>query len=127
MIDHFGITVSDIKVSRIFYQAVLSSLGYVVTADFSTSVGFGIVQGSGKSSDPGGDFWLAQGTPMSPRVHFAFAAPSHDHVGNFYASGIKAGGVDNGKPGFRLQYHPHYYATFLLDPDGYNVEAVCHQ
>ncbi len=126
MIDHFGISVSDIKASRKFYEVVLGSLGYVVNADFSTTIGFGIVQSSGKSADPGGEFWLSEGVPMNPRAHFAFGAASHEEVRNFYALGLAAGGVDNGKPGFRLQYHPRYYAAFLLDPDGYNIEAVCH-
>ena len=129
MIDHFSINVANIRASRIFYTAVLGSLGYVMITNRSTSISFG-VEDAGlwcNGADPGGDFWLSQGRPMYPRVHFAFAAASHAQVKSFYALGLTAGGVGNGKPGLRLQYHPCYYAAFLLDPDGYNIEVVCHK
>lgn len=137
MIDHLGITVRDINKSRIFYSKLLAALGYVLITDGPTSVGFGVPGGHdghdvyGKSTDPGGDFWISTGAPTGPNrvspVHFAFSAVSQTAVSDFYTAGILAGGIDNGAPGIRPQYHPNYYAAFLLDPDGYNIEAVCHR
>ena len=121
-----GITVSDLKGSRLFYSKCLATLGYVVITDNPDSVSFGVKDGFGKSIDPGGDFWLSEGVPMGPPVHFAFCAASRLVVDAFFAAGISSGGTDNGAPRIRSQYHPNYYATFLLDPDGYNIEAVCH-
>ena len=126
MIDHMGITVSDIMRSRAFYAKTLASLGYELIVDSATSVSFGVRNGFGKSTDPGGDFWLSQGVPTAPLVHFAFCAASPMAVDAFFAEGISSGGTDNGAPQIRAHYHPHYYAAFLLDPDGYNIEAVCH-
>jgi len=126
MIDHFGITVSDIEKSKKFYLKTLGALGYVLVMSKPKSAGFGVRYGHGKSFDPGGDFWLTEGAPMNPRVHFAFSAASQTIVDTFYAEGKIAGGIENGAPSLRPQYHPNYYATFLLDPDGYNIEAVCH-
>ena len=126
LIDHMGITVSNIKKSKIFYSEILTTLGYVLIIDNPTSISFGVKDGHGKSSDPCGDFWLSQGTPMAPPVHFAFSAVSQAAVDAFFAVGVVSGGIDNGAPDIRTQYHSNYYATFLLDPDGYNVEAVCH-
>ncbi|MBT4889137.1 MAG: VOC family protein, partial [Rhodospirillales bacterium] len=83
-------------------------------------------EGHGKSTDPGGDFWLSEGTPMTPRVHIAFNAASKEIVDGFYEAGVAAGGTGNGEPGIWTQYHPNYYAAFVLDFDGYNIEAVCH-
>lgn len=126
MIDHIGITVRDLRISKVFYTNVLASLGYVLIADNPTSISFGVKDGHGKSTDPGGDFWLSAGGPMRPPAHFAFSAASQMAVDAFYAAGIAAGGIDNGAPGLRAQYHSNYYAAFLLDPDGYTIEAVCH-
>ena len=126
MIDHIGITVSNLNRSREFYTKSLVALGYVVVTDTPTSVGFGVIDGHGKSTDPGGDFWISEGEPMVPPVHFAFNATSHLIVDGFFTAGMAAGGTDNGTPGLRLHFHPNYYAAFLLDPDGYNIEAVCH-
>ena len=126
MIDHMGITVSDIKRSRAFYSKVLEVLGYVPITDKPTSISFGVKDGYGKSTDPSGDFWLSEGVPMVPRVHFAFSAASQNTVDAFFTAGITSGGTDNGSPGIRSKYHLNYYAAFLLDPDGYNIEAVCH-
>ena len=85
-----------------------------------------MVTGHGKSMDPGGDFWISSGIPQTPRTHIAFNAASRKIVENFYKSALSAGGTDNGRPGIRSQYHESYYAAFILDPDGYNIEAVCH-
>ncbi len=126
MIDHMGITVSDIEQSKIFYSNVLGALGYVLYENSPEAVSFGVREGHGKSTDPGGEFWLSEDPLMTPRVHVAFNAATRADVDAFFAAGIAAGGTDNGAPGLRARYHPHYYAAFLLDPDGYNIEAVCH-
>ena len=110
MIDHFGITVKNLEASKLFYQQVLEPLGY--------KIAFAIPQAAG-------DFWLSQG--QSDASHFAFCAETREQVDAFYQAGLAAGGQDNGAPGIRPQYHQPYYAAFVLDPDGNNVEAVCHK
>ena len=126
MLDHIGIAVSDLGRSKRFYAAALRPLGYRVTKEGPASVGFGVPEGSGRSPDPGGDFWISQGAPRRPFAHFAFGAASREAVDAFFEAALAAGGVDNGRPGLRPRYHAHYYAAFVLDPDGYNLEAVCH-
>ncbi|MGV6871573.1 VOC family protein [Pseudochelatococcus sp. B33] len=126
MLDHFSINVSDFDRSKRFYTAALTPLGYRLINDFGDAAGFGVPEGNGKSLDPAGDFWIVRSNPQPPLVHFAFSAASREAVDAFYAAAVAAGGTDNGGPGLRPQYHPHYYAAFILDPDGYNLEAVCH-
>lgn len=126
MLDHIGIDVSDLARSRAFYAAALAPLGYAVTKASPASIGFGVASGEGQSIDPGGDFWIAQGRPSPPLVHFAFNASSREAVDRFFEAALREGGTDNGAPGLRPRYHPDYYAAFVLDPDGYNIEAVCH-
>jgi catechol 2,3-dioxygenase-like lactoylglutathione lyase family enzyme len=115
-IDHVTLRVADVEASRRFYERALAPLG-VETLEFGTSVGFG----------PRGavDFFVAPGEP-GPPVHVAFAAPDRETVDAFHEAALAAGGRDNGPPGLRPQYHAHYYGAFVLDPDGNNVEAVCH-
>ena len=127
MIDHMGITVSDIEKSKAFYAQALGPLGYVLGKYNPKSVSFGVWKGHGKSADPGGDFWISKCSPMTPRVHVAFNAASRMDVNAFHAAGLAAGGIENGAPGLRSHYHPNYYAAFIIDPDGYNIEAVCHE
>ena len=86
----------------------------------------GVVDGHGKSSDPAGDFWIAEGEPQTPRMHIAFNAASRAIVDAFHKAALAAGGQDNGAPGLRPIYHANYYGAFVRDPDGYNIEAVCH-
>lgn len=126
MIDHTGISVTDVVRSKAFYAAALAPLGYVICKDFGEAVGFGVPAGFGRSPDPGGDFWISRGTPYSPRSHFAFSAETPALVDAAYAAAIAAGGTDNGQPGPRPLYHATYYAAFVHDPDGYNFEFVCH-
>lgn len=126
MLDHFGINVSDLESSKNFYLATLAPLNYVLLKEYKEAVGFGVNTEYDKSKDPGGDFWIAKGVPQSPRIHFAFSASSRSAVDKFYNCALEAGGKDNGPPGLRKHYHKHYYAAFILDPDGYNIEAVCH-
>lgn len=126
LIDHIGITVSNLAISREFYSKSLATLGYALTTDNSNSVSFAVGDGYGKSTDPAGDIWLSVGIPMVPRPHFAFSGASRASVDAFFLAGVAAGGTDNGAPRIRSQYHSNYYAAFLHDPDGYNIEAVCH-
>ncbi len=129
MLDHTGITVSDFARSKEFYAAALAPLGYRILKEKADAAGFGVVDGHGASlgHDPGGDFWIAQGEPITPRVHIAFNAASRAVVDAFHKAALAAGGKDNGAPGLRPHYHPSYYAAFVLDPDGHRLEAVCHR
>lgn len=125
MIDHTGLKISDPVASRRFYDAALTPLGYRVLMELPGSVTGGrVVFGYGVPPKP--DFWVAQGTPETPRVHVAFRARTHAEVDAFYRAAMSAGGRDNGPPGPRPHYHASYYGAFVLDPDGHNIEAVCH-
>lgn len=127
MIDHTGFHVSQLAVSRAFYDAALAPLGLRVLRDLGFAVGYGSDEWVAAGYDPGGPFWIAEGAPQEPRVHLAFVAKSHAAVRAFHAAALAHGGRDNGAPGYRPRYHAHYYAAFVLDPDGYNIEAVCHR
>ena len=125
MIDHTGVAVSDIGKSKAFYQKALAPIGYALLAEFSAAVtAHSDVAGFGEPPKP--DFWINQGTPNKPPVHVAFRVSSRAKVDAFYKAAIAAGGVDNVAPGLRPHYHPNYYGAFVLDPDGHNIEAVCH-
>lgn len=120
MIDHLGIYVNDLKRSKDFYQKTLAPLGYQLAFENERVISF--VEPN--SPHPGGDFWIGIGE--SSPIHLAFLASSQEQVQEFHRKGLEAGGRDNGCPGYRESYHPPYYAAFLLDPDGNNIEAVCH-
>lgn len=122
MIDHTGINVSDLARSKAFYLQALAPLGYVVKLELKNAAGLG----EQDSTDPGGDFWISAGAPFVPRSHIAFHAQSEAAVDAFYQAALAAGGRDNGAPGLRPHYHAQYYAAFVHDPDGYNIEAVFH-
>ncbi len=124
MIDHTGITVTTLARSKAFYQAALAPLGYAVSREFDGAVGFADDRNHG--GDPHGDFWINTGEAQTPRTHVAFSARNQAEVQAFHAAALAAGGRDNGGPGLRPHYHPGYYAAFVHDPDGDNVEAVCH-
>jgi catechol 2,3-dioxygenase-like lactoylglutathione lyase family enzyme len=126
MLDHIGIKVSNLERSKDFYRAALRPLNYVLRKEIPSAAGFGVVDGYGKSPDPAGDFWLIEGDPQGPRVHIAFSAGAREQVDAFFAAACAAGGTSNGTPGLRPVYHRHYYAAFILDPDAYNIEVVCH-
>lgn len=124
MIDHSGISVSDFEVSKVFYEIALAPLGasllYMVPVEQTNGEkvgGFGIETPC---------FWLNDGGAQTPPVHFAFKAKNREAVRAFYKAAIDAGGRDNGEPGLRVHYHENYYGAFVLDPDGNNIEAVCH-
>ena len=126
MIDHTGISVSDFQASKAFYARALAAIGYELLAEIPASVtGRTDVAGFGERPKP--DFWISKGTPNQPALHVAFRAESRAQVDAFYKAAIAAGGKDNGAPGLRPHYHPNYYGAFVLDPDGHNIEAVCHQ
>ena len=124
MIDHTGINVSDFERSKAFYARALAPLGYTICLELESAAGFGAQEGAG--DDPGGDFWISAGDPQTPRTHIAFRAAGEEHVAMFHRAAIEAGGTDNGAPGPRPHYHEGYYAAYVLDPDGFNIEAVYH-
>jgi catechol 2,3-dioxygenase-like lactoylglutathione lyase family enzyme len=125
MIDHTGINVSDLAASKAFYLAALAALGYEARKEKDDIVIFGAKERI-EGEDPAGDFYIAEGDVLSPRSHVAFRAKSRSDVEAFHLAALAAGGRSNGAPGLRPQYHGSYYAAFVLDPDGYNIEAVCH-
>jgi catechol 2,3-dioxygenase-like lactoylglutathione lyase family enzyme len=126
MIDHTGLDISDPSKSRHFYEEALAPLGYKVLMEVPVEfTGGAVVFGMGVPPKP--DFWLHQGTPQKPRLHVAFRAANRAIVDAFYRAAMAAGGKDNGAPGLRPHYHEHYYGAFVLDPDGHNIEACCHE
>ncbi len=125
MIDHTGLVVSDYASSRQFYMQALAPIGYALLAEFSAAQ-TGSVDVAGFGEPPKPDFWINGGTPNRPALHIAFRVVDRATVDAFYKAAIAAGGKDNGPPGLRPHYHPDYYGAFVLDPDGHNIEAVCH-
>ena len=124
MIDHVGLAVGDFAKSKAWYAAALAPLGYTVMMEFPAEQAGG--QPAAGLGDTKPDFWLAGGGPTRPHTHIAFAVKSRALVDAFYKAALAAGGRDNGPPGVRAHYHPNYYGAFVLDPDGHNVEVVCH-
>jgi catechol 2,3-dioxygenase-like lactoylglutathione lyase family enzyme len=119
IIDHIGITVGDFANSKLFYRRALAPLGIEMLVEGDDGAGFG------KGTKP--EFWLDGAPKKHSPMHIAFVAQSRAKVGAFHAAAIAAGGVDNGAPGLRTQYHPNYFGAFVIDPDGHNIEAVCHR
>ena len=133
MLDHISLRVTDYDRSKRFYQAALASLGYSLALETASGAGFS------QGYIPG--FWVKQGKPGTDSsadaaqlagcggsaIHVAFAAENRAAVDAFHQAAIAAGGRDNGTPRLCLEYHPNYYGAFVLDPDGYNIEAVCHK
>ena len=120
MIDHVVLNVADLSRSRRFYERALTPLGYEVIEESPRIAGFG----SKETGKP--DFWVVHRESLHTQVHVAFGCANRGLVDAFHAAAIAAGGQDNGAPGVREMYHPDYYGAFVLDPDGNNVEAVCH-
>ena len=121
MINHVSIGVRDVAATRRFYDAALKPLGYQCLSESDSSLGYG-----GKSVE----LWISRSTnPVAPDersgLHFCFTAPSRKSVDAFHAAAIAEGGRDNGKPGVRADYGDGYYAAFIVDPDGYRIEAYC--
>jgi catechol 2,3-dioxygenase-like lactoylglutathione lyase family enzyme len=134
MLDHVSIRVTDYNRSKNFYEAALAPLGYTLAMENSSGAGFrrGFIP----------SFWVKQGEPVNlsearpahelagcggAAVHVAFASENRGMVEAFYRAALAAGGRDNGAPSLRPEYHANYYGAFVLDPDGYNIEAVCHK
>jgi catechol 2,3-dioxygenase-like lactoylglutathione lyase family enzyme len=125
MFDHIGFAVSDYPRALAFYKTTFEPLGIGLAMEVPPEVTGGeSYAGFGREGRP--QFWIGTGKPLSGRLHVAFEARSRAEVDAFYAAAIAAGGADNGKPGLRPIYHQNYYAAFVIDPDGHNVEAVCH-
>jgi catechol 2,3-dioxygenase-like lactoylglutathione lyase family enzyme len=121
MFDHIALNVRDYAASRAFYERALAPLGYGVAMDMSQydAAAFG--------TDDKPVLWIVQREPYGTGTHLAFRCEERATVDAFHAAALAAGGSDNGAPGIREQYHPTYYGAFVLDPDGNNVEAVCHR
>jgi catechol 2,3-dioxygenase-like lactoylglutathione lyase family enzyme len=118
MIDHVAIDVSDLERSKAFYVEALGPVGYELVMEFEHgALGFAA---AGKP-----DFWLYRGTAAGG-THVAFAVSDRATVDAFHGAALAAGGKDNGQPGLRTHYHENYYGAFVHDPDGNNIEAVCH-
>jgi catechol 2,3-dioxygenase-like lactoylglutathione lyase family enzyme len=118
MIDHVSVRVSDFGRLVAFYRDALAPIGYQVLMEYPGAVGLG--------ADGKPDLWLMQtDKPLNP-THFALNAGSRPPIDAFYHASLAAGGIDNGAPGVRLDYHPTYYAAYVRDPEGNNIEVVCH-
>lgn len=115
MIAHTGLAVSDFAAAKRFYERALAPLGYSAKMEMDESAGFN----DGKNTD----FWIGKKGTVE-RTHIAFEAKNRDEVEAFYRAAIAAGGKDNGEPGYRREYWPGYYAAFVRDLDGHNIEAV---
>ncbi len=126
MLDHIGIAATDYPASRAFYEAALAPLGIGTVMEL-TAEQTGGYAGIGMGKDDKPFFWVGSGGPKGAGMHVAFAAATRAEVDAFYAAAMGAGGKDSGGPGLRPWYHPNYYGAFVLDPDGINVEAVCHR
>ena len=124
MIDHVIVTVSEFERSKAFYERALAALGMTATAEFpwgpaqARGVGFG---GEDK------EFFVVEGSPVKPPVHVAFRAATRAEVIAFHTEALAAGGGDNGAPELSSEHHADYFAAYVFDPDGHNIEAVCHE
>jgi catechol 2,3-dioxygenase-like lactoylglutathione lyase family enzyme len=125
MIDHIGFPVSDYPRARDFYAKALAPLRYTLIMEVQQNEQDAPAAGFGKDGKP--DFWIGGEGGLGKAVHIAILADSRAEVDAFYRAAIAAGAKDNGAPGVRAHYHPNYYGAFVLDPDGHNIEAVCHK
>lgn len=126
MFDHVGVVVSDYARSKAFYLHALAPTGHSQLIELRATPA-GQRESAGFCHADGSDFWISQGDAIHPPIHIAFRVSSRAAVDAFYKAAIAAGGRDNGAPGLRPQYHPNYYGAYVLDPDGHNIEAVCHE
>jgi catechol 2,3-dioxygenase-like lactoylglutathione lyase family enzyme len=125
MIDHMSLPVSDYERSKAFYLKALAPLGYGIIMEVTPEQSGGTSYvGFGNERKP--YFWLTPSQKPQQRIHVAFVAKDRAAVDAFHRAALAAGGKDNGAPGVRAHYHPTYYGAFVLDPDGHNIEAVCH-
>lgn len=120
VLDHVGFGVADFAKSKAFYLEALKPLGMTIVVGGDTWAMMG--------RDGRPQFWFGEtGMKSASPIHLAFAAKDRAQVQAFYKVALAAGGKDNGGPGVRAEYHPNYYGAFVIDPDGHNIEAVCHQ
>jgi catechol 2,3-dioxygenase-like lactoylglutathione lyase family enzyme len=124
MLDHAGFPVSDYARSKAFYLQAWAPLGYALVMEVQQHENDAPAAGFGANGKP--DLWIGGEGGLQRPIHIAIAAQDRAAVDAFYRAAIAAGGKDNGAPGLRPHYHPNYYAAFVLDPDGHNIEAVCH-
>ena len=124
MIDHVIVTVSDFERSKAFYERALAPLRMTATPEFpweatrARGVGFG---GEDK------EFFVVEGSPIKPPIHLAFRTATRAEVQAFHREALSAGGRDNGAPELSPEHHAEYFAAYVFDPDGHNIEAVCHE
>ena len=123
MLDHITFGVADLDRAAAFYDHALATLGVTRIMSFTQPDGVGVI-GYGEATKP--YFWIQGAAATLGPLHVAFAAPDRATVDAFHAAAMAAGGTDNGAPGIRAHYHPNYYGAFVLDPEGRNIEAVCH-
>ena len=124
-IDHTSLSVSDFAAAKTFYAAALAPLRMSILKEYPASV-TGNVDVAGIGPDGKPFFWLADAGKTTPRIPLAFRAETRAQVDAFHTAALAAGGTDNGGPGLRPLYHPNHFGAFVLDPDGHNIEAVCH-
>ena len=118
MIDHVGLRTTQLEAMIVFYEAALAPLGYTKMFEYDGAVGLG------RDGNP--DLWIGRDNKAGSNIHLALSVQSRAIVDEFYKAALAAGGKDNGGPGLRPEYTPTYYAAFVLDPDGNNLELVCH-
>lgn len=131
MLDHITISVQDYEKSKAFYLAALKPMGYSLLIEVQGFAGFGNAQnylgfGHADNAGPIATFWMHESDKPTRNTHIAFGTQDRKVVDAFYQAALNAGGKDNGAPGLRAHYHPNYYGAFVLDPDGNNIEVVCH-
>jgi catechol 2,3-dioxygenase-like lactoylglutathione lyase family enzyme len=118
MLDHIGLRTRQAAAMMAFYDKALAPLGYTKQMDFGDVAGYGTPQHPA--------LWIGAAEQTTSPLHIALAAPNRSTVDAFHAAALAAGATDNGAPGLRPDYHPNYYGAFVIDPDGHNLEAVCH-
>jgi catechol 2,3-dioxygenase-like lactoylglutathione lyase family enzyme len=123
MIDHVGFSVSDYARAKAFYEGALAPLGYRLVIEAAAQETGKPAAGFGADGKP--DFWVGGEGKLEKPLHVAIVAKDRATVDEFHRAALAAGGRDNGAPGLRPHNHPNYYAAFVLDPDGHNIEAVC--
>jgi catechol 2,3-dioxygenase-like lactoylglutathione lyase family enzyme len=125
MLDHIGLSVADFERAKAFYQAALKPLGLGAIMEVTAEETGGAAH-AGFGENNKAFFWIGTGAKPRGGTHVAFTAKTRAEVEAFYRAALAAGGRDNGAPGLRPEYHPNYYGAFVFDPDGNNIEAVCH-
>ena len=126
MLDHIGLSVADFERAKAFYHAALKPLGLGAIMEVTAEETGGDAH-AGFGENDKAFFWIGTGAKPRGGTHVAFTAKTRAEVEAFYHAALAAGGRDNGAPGLRPEYHPNYYGAFVFDPDGNNIEAVCHR